>query len=361
MTESVDPRTHLFVYCRGGFEREALLECTAAARKADLETAQGTSAAGAAHVLLPAAAGMLLERLPFRHLVFARHMAAVDGEGADLTRGDRLTALRQRLAAIVPWTGPFADLWLGWPDADAARVLAPLCRSLEGRLRQALLEDGLLLPDGGGPRAEVILLSGLQARVGTSLPRNGAQWPMGIPRLALPAGSPSRSALKLEEALVLFCPPGRNGCQPRAGQTVVDLGAAPGGWTLAMARRGLTVTAVDRGALTGPAAMAPGVRHVPDNGFHFRPKVPVTWLLCDMLDKPARVAELVARWGVNGWCRRAIFNLKLPMKRRFEAVEQCREHLASALGHQGRPFRLRFRQLYHDREEVTGFLELDVG
>ncbi len=38
------------------------------------------------------------------------------------------------------------------------------------------------------------------------------------------------------------------------------------------------------------------------------------------LKKPAKVAALMAQWLVNGWCRETIFNLKLPMKKRYEEV-----------------------------------------
>ena len=39
-----------------------------------------------------------------------------------------------------------------------------------------------------------------------------------------------------------------------------------------------------------------------------------------MVEKPAKVAALMAQWLVNGWCRETIFNLKLPMKKRYEEV-----------------------------------------
>ncbi|MDI5035969.1 FAD-dependent 2-octaprenylphenol hydroxylase, partial [Salmonella enterica subsp. enterica serovar Montevideo] len=37
-------------------------------------------------------------------------------------------------------------------------------------------------------------------------------------------------------------------------------------------------------------------------------------------EKPAKVTALMAQWLVNGWCRETIFNLKLPMKKRYEEV-----------------------------------------
>jgi hypothetical protein len=76
----------------------------------------------------------------------------------------------------------------------------------------------------------------------------------------------------------------------------------------------------------------------------------VDWLVCDMVEKPARVVELVVQWFASGWCRAAIFNLKLPMKRRFQAWAEARLALTAAVG---ASYAVRARQLYHDREEIT--------
>lgn len=59
----------------------------------------------------------------------------------------------------------------------------------------------------------------------------------------VPEGAPSRAFAKLEEALVW------SGLTVRAGAKAVELGAAPGGAALALARRGVTVVAVDPGAM----------------------------------------------------------------------------------------------------------------
>jgi 23S rRNA (cytidine2498-2'-O)-methyltransferase len=79
----------------------------------------------------------------------------------------------------------------------------------------------------------------------------------------------------------------------------------------------------------------------------------VDWLVCDMVDKPARVVDLVARWFERGDCRAALFNLKLPMKRRFEEVQLSRSILEGRLGRLGGNWRIQMRQLFHDREEIT--------
>ena len=124
-----------------------------------------------------------------------------------------------------------------------------------------------------------------------------------------------------------------------------------------MARRGLTVTAVDNGPLA-PSAGATGlVDHVRADGFSFRPPRPVDWLVCDMVEAPARVARLMGLWVGRGLCRRALFNWKLPNRDRVAEVARCEAVLGRELDRCGVPVTLRVRHLYHDRAEVTVYLE----
>lgn len=58
-------------------------------------------------------------------------------------------------------------------------------------------------------------------------------------------------------------------------------------------------------------------------------------MVCDMVEKPAKVAALMASWLVNGWCRETIFNLKLPMKKRYEEVSQNLAYIQQQLDEHG--------------------------
>ena len=70
-----------------------------------------------------------------------------------------------------------------------------------------------------------------------------------------------------------------------------------------------------------------------------------------MIEKPMRIAKLIAEWLADGQAQRAIFNLKLPMKKRREEVLACRAVVEAKLA--GTGYHWRAKQLYHDREEVT--------
>lgn len=96
------------------------------------------------------------------------------------------------------------------------------------------------------------------------------------------------------------------------------------------------------------------VKHHMEDGFKFEPpRKNVTWLVCDMVEKPARVAQLMGEWLIRGWTKEALFNLKLPMKGRYDEVLQDIDNLKHFLKDNHVNFRLQAKHLYHDREEIT--------
>ena len=170
-------------------------------------------------------------------------------------------------------------------------------------------------------------------------------------RMADDDAAPSRSYLKVEEAYGIV------GAEPVPGESVCDLGAAPGGWSYSAAKRGARVVAVDNGPLKGGALGHPLVDHRRDDAFGFSPgkEAVYDWLFSDMLEDPHKVVESIVRpWLSGGWCRRFVVNLK------FGRVDPLA--LLSEVRSPGSPFSLhaasvRVVHLYHDREEftVTGF------
>ncbi len=292
------------------------------------------------------------QTLSLDELIFARQMCLAGEPLADLPPDDRLGPI---LAAIEGQE--FGGVYVETPDTDATRPLMRLARQFTKPLEQSMRKRGLLDPRNRElPRLHLTFMDSTTVIPGWSHPGQAAPRPMGIPRLKLSKHAPSRSALKLEEALITFLSPDERKELLRAGLEAVDLGAAPGGWTWQLVREGVMVTAVDNGPMADELAASHQVEHRREDGFTFRPERPVEWLVCDMVEKPIRVAALMAEWMARGDCRRAIFNLKLPMKKRQQAVMECREWIADRLVEAEVPFEMDIRQLYHDRDEVTAYL-----
>ena len=169
----------------------------------------------------------------------------------------------------------------------------------------------------------------------------------GQRRMADNPAAPSRSYLKVEEAYGLL------GVEPQAGETVADLGAAPGGWSYSAARRGARVVAVDHGPLKGGAHGHPLITHRREDAFHFRPEAGARfdWLFCDLIEEPHHVLhDLVAPWLQRRWCRRFVVNLKFGRTDPVALLGELRAPSSPVVAHAAA---CRIRHLYHDREEFT--------
>lgn len=348
----------LFLHCRPGFESECASEIQACA--AELGISGYCKAKPAAAYVVFVTGGdddaiRLHHELPFAQLIFTRQWFRLLALAKDLRIDDRISGLLEACAG----TQVAKDVFLETIDTNDGKELQALCRSLARPLQAALANAKLFSDDAHAPRLHICFLATTAAYVGVAEIGNSSPHMMGIPRLRFPSSAPSRSTLKLEEAFLTFLNDKQRERMLRIEMHAVDLGAAPGGWTWQLVKRGLHVIAVDNGAMS-PALMDSGlVEHLREDGFHFRPEQPVDWMVCDIVEKPARIADLAARWLSEGDCRYTIFNLKLPMKKRYKEVMQCLACVRETLEATGQPYRLACKQLYHDREEVTVFAALD--
>jgi len=369
----------LLLYCRPGFESECAQEVLFVAGGVDSGDAR--TEPGCGYVVFSASAQADLRhwsRLEdWRRYIFARQALTVFARLDDLPRTDRLSPI---MAVLSARGERYLDAWVEAPETDEGKALAPFCKSfgnaLIGGLKKAHLLDPA--PMGRSPSATGRSPGAAEAMDGRERPRRlhvffpqsnnvylaapdprmSAPWPQGIPRLKFPREAPSRSTLKLEEALMTLLDGSERERWLKPGMNAVDLGAAPGGWTWQLVRLSLRVTAVDNGPMDAALMQSGLVAHAREDGFRFRPKKPVDWMVCDMVEQPRRIAELVARWFADGWCRHSIFNLKLPMKKRYAETMLCLDLIRGKLAGAGREVELRARQLYHDREEVTVFCRL---
>ena len=337
------PNERLF-YCRAGFEPELAQELQAAA--CDLgHAAYARTERGRGYVVLVSEGAFTLDACD---LIFARQGLVLVADLSGLDPRDRLGPVLDALGGDVA----FVDAWVELPDAESGGdTLAPLARALESALVVALRQKFRLDPKSG-QRLHLLLLSGTHVLVAIGDVEASSPWRGGIPRLKFPRDAPSRSTLKLEEAFLVLLDDREREAWLQPGMMAVDLGASPGGWTYQLVKRSIRVTAVDNGPMDGALMQSGIVDHRREDGFRFRPAKPVDWLVCDMVEQPIRVATLVAGWLRDGACRYAMFNLKLPMKKRLPEVQRCLEALrdgAQVL------LDVRAKQLYHDREEITVF------
>ena len=345
----------LLVHCRAGFEKECAQELAALAREAGVDgfvKAKPDSAWAIFQPVLAQAGHELWAHVSLDAFVFARQVVLAGDLLADLPVGDRATPIARAARELGQ---RFRELFVETPDTNDGKALASLIRPLRPHLDRALAKAGVdVAAEGARDRLHVFFVGGTAVHVGASRVGASSPWPMGIPRLRMPSGAPSRSTLKLAEALAHFL--GDDGIERRLkpGMSAVDLGASPGGWTWQLVRRGLFVTAVDNGPMDAALLETGQVKQRRTDAFGFRPPEPVDWMVCDVVESPSRVAALCAKWVAQGWCRESIFNLKLPMKKRWEEVGRAREIVAEAF--EGRPYRFAVKQLYHDREEVTAWL-----
>lgn len=353
---------HLFI-CRSGYERILAEEWSRFRPPASGSPEISAPPAGSGCVQVAAT-----ESLPPAPFIFERQRLPHARFGA----GDDLTALAAALAAEA---APGVADRTAWtlhafaPDPDSEDSRTREAQALERRILERM--RGAYPAAWPHYRSPDAPLDATDARVWQVCRVAGGAWssvaapsalsdprPGGIHRMPPDPLAPSRSYLKIEEALDVMRLDLRLPA-PRPGETAVDLGAAPGGWTWAFVKRGCRVFAVDNGPLKLRSAgdMGGEAIHLREDGLRFRPqdhvRTPVDWLLSDMLIAPGVALGLLRRWIAGGWARRMIVNLKLPQTDPLVALRPVQDYLRSVPG-----LRWRLRQLYHDRREVTLMGEL---
>jgi len=347
--------TSIVLYCRPGFEKECGAEIQEKASWNEmygyLELVKNQGIVYF-HLNKSEHGEALMAKLPLKRLIFTRQWFVTLTDKIALPDYNRVEAITESLGK--EWQ--YADLRMEMPDTNEGKELSKFCRKLAVPLRQGLRKQKILSEKGDkdGAILHALFLSGQEVILGFSLHENNSPHVMGIPRLKFPNQSPSRSTLKLDEAFLFFIP--KNDWEHRltSGMNAVDLGSAPGGWTYQLVRRGMMVTAVDNGPMAESLMQTGQVKHKMMDGFKYTPmKQNVYWVVCDMIEKPTRVAKLMAEWLLNGYCKEAMFNLKLPMKGRYQQVNDDLQIMKDMFNEYKVKYELYAKHLYYDREEVT--------
>lgn len=229
--------------------------------------------------------------------VFARVWGASVGRADTIDQVAGMTPARCRLH-VFPRDPDTEDGW-----REAARIRAALVAT--GRF----VEDAT--PAVGDLVADVIVAADEPWLVGLHEHRDG-RWevPGGLPRIDVPAEAPSRAYAKLEQAIAWAK------LDPRPGDVAVEIGSAPGGAAMALARRGVEVYGVDPGEMDARVLADPRVHHLPIKIGALRwEDLPahVDWLLVDVHLAPQVALHAVQRFmpRLRPTLRGAVFTLKL--------------------------------------------------
>ncbi|MDZ7809763.1 MAG: 23S rRNA (cytidine(2498)-2'-O)-methyltransferase RlmM [Arhodomonas sp.] len=340
----------MILYARPGAEGDLAAELTerttALGDPGYCEAAEGSGVV-LLHAADPAAADRLWERLRWRELIFARQLAREILPPQRLPAGDRATPLAAAVAAMVT---RLDAVWLEYPDTNEGKRLSRFCRRFERPVERALHDAGVATGVAGAPRLHCLFGDSSSVRVVLSRPGTARPGPSAYPGFGCLARRHRARPSKLDEAFQALLTEDQRRRWLRPGGHAVDLGAAPGGWSWQLVRRGLTVTAVDNGPMD-PGLLADGcVEHLRVDGFRYRPPRPVDWVVCDMVERPQRIVTLMAQWLRRGDARAALFNLKLPMRQRYRNVSEALSRLRRGLGE---GWQIAVKQLYHDRDEVS--------
>ena len=268
--------------------------------------------------------------------------------------GARAAHTRAREARLTRGDAPSAkpgarDGGLGSRVALVERELLSLLA--ERRKRASRRHQSSVTPAGFDARlmlVQLLLVSRdrlvASAAAPRPLPRGGfdlAPWPAGAPPVDDDRAPPSRAYRKLEEAFQWM------GVAPRTNETCVDLGAAPGSWTMMAARRGARVFAVDRAPLA-PAARQGAVTSISGDAFAYEPPRPVDWLLSDIICEPARAITLVDDWLTAKRCRNLVVTIKFKGRGNYAALAAL-----APIFDRVRPAFARVKHLAHNKNEVT--------
>ena len=158
----------------------------------------------------------------------------------------------------------------------------------------------------------------VQRALGTNL----SPYPAGYVDIPDDKAPPSRAFKKLREAVHVF------NLTLQRGQTCVDLGACPGGWTHVMVEHGIKTTGIDRSPLDERLMRDKSVTFVKGDAFTWLPKEPVSWLICDVITTPDRTLAILDTWTSKRLCSFFCVTVKFKGTPDFENLTKIRQLLA---------------------------------
>lgn len=128
---------------------------------------------------------------------------------------------------------------------------------------------------------------------------------------------PNRAYLKLWEALAVL------GHYPKTNDRVLDLGAAPGGWSYVLSTFGASVIAIDKAPLDEKISGRANVETRQQSAFALSPNDfdHLDWFVCDMACYPEKLYRYLLPWIESNKVKQFIVTIKLQGKTDFATLE----------------------------------------
>lgn len=173
-------------------------------------------------------------------------------------------------------------------------------------------------------------------------------WPGGMPDLSIPDDIPSRAYLKMLESLRWSKLP------IRKGDTIVEIGSAPGGSVQTLLDKGLRVIGVDPADMDPEVAKHPNFQHWRMRGAEVKRRrlVDVRWLSCDANIPPKQTLDMVESLVTHDSTRfrGLLLTLKMP---EWKLADEISNYMARV---RSWGFRyVKVRQLVYNRQEICLF------
>jgi len=150
---------------------------------------------------------------------------------------------------------------------------------------------------------------------------------------------PTRAYLKLWEALTVI------GKYPKSGETCIDLGSCPGGWSWVLHELGANVISVDKAPLAPHIAQLSRLKFRKTSAFGLDPERvgPVDWMFSDIICYPDRLLRLINNWKNAGMARNIVCTVKLQGETDFDAIKAFTDSDPDG----------QLIHLYHNKHELT--------
>lgn len=159
--------------------------------------------------------------------------------------------------------------------------------------------------------------------------KTNSAYPLGEVHFVETKEAPSRAYLKLWEYFTI------TGQFPKRGETCIDLGSSPGGWTWVLSNLGCEVISVDKAPLAPNLQNRKNIRSLKKDAFTLKPEDvgPIDWLFSDLICYPERLLQLVNQWMDSGLVKNFVCTIKFKGETDFKSLKAFQEIPGSEIRH----------------------------